>query len=506
MYLAFLNPQGNFDPQDSHWTAYPDFGGQLVYVKQLALAMGRMGHRVDLLTRQIIDPDWPEFAGRLDTYPGEPNVRIVRLPAGPERFLPKEELWPYLGTDWLPNIKDFFRREDRFPDVLLAHYGDGGLAAVLLSERTGIPFTFTAHSLGAQKMDKLHADWDNLPDLQRRFHFAQRLWAERLAMNRSLVNITSTRQERFQQYGHRAYRGAVDPNNDQRFAVVSPGVALEIFDRSIRLPEEESTHKHIRAMLERDIAPARRALPCIVSSSRLDPKKNHMGLVKAFSNSLALREIANLVIITADIDNPLAAQNGAGVQSPVLQAILAAADQHHLRGQMSIFALHGQKPLAAGYRYFAATHSVFALTSLYEPFGLAPLEAMAAGLPAVVTRNGGPSESLYDGQRAYGVLIDPEAPANIAAGLMQLLSDRQSWQTFAQRGYRRVVERYTWPRTATGYLEAINARWPPTSAKRYQPLIPIPSYFLDPQPGNEPTLANLAALYFDRHEAESEQL
>ena len=37
MRIAFLNPQGNFDPEDSYWTEHPDFGGQLVYVKQVAL-------------------------------------------------------------------------------------------------------------------------------------------------------------------------------------------------------------------------------------------------------------------------------------------------------------------------------------------------------------------------------------------------------------------------------------------------------------------------------------
>ena len=46
MHVAFVNPQGNFDPNDSYWTAHPDFGGQLVYVKELALAMGNLGHKV----------------------------------------------------------------------------------------------------------------------------------------------------------------------------------------------------------------------------------------------------------------------------------------------------------------------------------------------------------------------------------------------------------------------------------------------------------------------------
>jgi hypothetical protein len=66
MRIAFLNLQGNFDPEDCYWTEHPDFGGQLVYVKRIALAMGELGHQVDILTRKIIDPDWPEFSDSLD--------------------------------------------------------------------------------------------------------------------------------------------------------------------------------------------------------------------------------------------------------------------------------------------------------------------------------------------------------------------------------------------------------------------------------------------------------
>ncbi len=95
MHIGFLNPQGNFDPGDSHLSEHPDFGGQLTYVKQVALEMAQKGHKVDILTRQIIDPDWPEFAEPFDAYPGVDNVRIIRLPAGPKEFLRKELLWPH---------------------------------------------------------------------------------------------------------------------------------------------------------------------------------------------------------------------------------------------------------------------------------------------------------------------------------------------------------------------------------------------------------------------------
>ena len=45
MHIVFLNPQGNFDSADSYLTEHPDFGGQLVYVKELAQAMAQQGHK-----------------------------------------------------------------------------------------------------------------------------------------------------------------------------------------------------------------------------------------------------------------------------------------------------------------------------------------------------------------------------------------------------------------------------------------------------------------------------
>ena len=88
MRVAFLNPQGNFDPSDSYWAGHPDFGGQLVYVKEVALALAELGVQVDIVTRRIRDPEWPEFSGDIDYYEGFPeNPRILRIPCGGDSFL-----------------------------------------------------------------------------------------------------------------------------------------------------------------------------------------------------------------------------------------------------------------------------------------------------------------------------------------------------------------------------------------------------------------------------------
>jgi sucrose-phosphate synthase len=499
MHIGFLNPQGNFDSGDSHIAEHPDFGGQLIYVKQVAIAIAQKGHKVDILTRQIIDPDWPEFAAQFDAYPGLDNVRIIRLPAGPKEFISKELLWPHLVTDWVPNILKFYREEGGLPDAMTAHYADGGLSGVLIEDETGVPFTFTGHSLGAQKMDKLEVTPENLAEIDEQFHFRYRIVAERLSMNRSAVNITSTRQERFEQYSHPAYRGVVDVNNDNCFTVIPPGVDSSLFGVDARSENEEAIYQLIQERLARDITESRRDLPSIVASSRLAPKKNILGLVQAFAISQTLQERVNLVLLTGGLDDPLREEaNDDLAEQAVLAPIRQVVQENDLWGKISAFGLSdtGQDALAATYRFMAKRGSVFALTALYEPFGLAPLEAAAAGLPVVATQNGGPSESLGEGDQEYGVLVDPADPADIAGGLERLLCDEKEWEHFAQAGRERVLSSYTWETTAENYLSAIAQILSSPGANRPAELLPIHPYFRNPEPNNDISLEELSRIYF----------
>ena len=498
MHVALLNPQGNFDPQDSHWTAHPDFGGQLVYVKHLALELGRLGCQVDILTRQIVDPNWPEFADRFDRYPNAPNVRIVRLPAGPPHFLPKEELWPYLPTEWVPHILAFYQEEGGLPDVFSAHYGDGGIAAVLLSEQTRRPFTFTAHSLGAQKMDRLGVTRDNIALLDKRYHFARRLVAERLSMNRAARVVVSTRQERFEQYGHRAYRGAIDVSDDERFVVIPPGVDTHLFRPQVDPAKDLAIQQDIEQRLARDIQETRRQLPAILMSARLDPKKNHVGLARAYAFSPLLQQRANLVFITAGAPDPLHTDEGLTPdEQNVVRAIREVIERHRLWGRVSAFSLKGQPALAAAYRYFRARRSVFVLPSLYEPFGLAPLEAAACGLPVVVTQNGGPREVFREGRESYGLLCNPDRPEDIADKIERLLADPALWAHYARRAQERVWSRFRWHHTAKQYLAIFRHIHASSVREVPSPYLPIHPYFQAPSPATDVTVSELVHLYFD---------
>ncbi|MGD8634413.1 MAG: glycosyltransferase [Anaerolineales bacterium] len=493
MHIAFINPQGNFDPQDRYWTEHPDFGGQLVYVKEVALALGELGHRVDILTRRIIDPQWPGFEAQLDAYPGAPNVRIIRLHCGGDGFLRKEDLWPYLGPEWVPNIISFYEAEGAFPEVSTTHYADGGLSGALLQAVREIPFTFTGHSLGAQKMDKLGVDAQNLLEMEARFHFSKRIMAERVSMSHAARIITSTDQERWEQYGHHAYKGAIDPADEDRFAVIPPGVNRRIFT-----PAKGEIDAEVRARIDealaRDVNQDRVDLPLVLASSRLDEKKNHVGLVRAFAASAELRERANLAIVVRGLEDPLREFGSLSAdERAIMEQISDLLDEAGLWGCVTAFPLNSQAELAAAYRVLAGRRSVFALSALYEPFGLAPLEAMSCGLPAVVTKNGGPSESMIEGIQEFGVLIDPSDPQDIAKGILRVIGSESSWKVFRDAGIARVKARYTWDRTAEGYLQVLRAI---KSQRKRDHEIEIPDYFTRPHEADIP-ISRLEELYLE---------
>lgn len=300
MHLAFINLHGNFDSKDSRISTHPDFGGQHIYVKQVAIALGSLGHTVDIITRQIIDEEWPEFGGQIDYYHGHDNVRIVRIPCGPPKFLYKEELWPFLGNEFTTRLVRYYK--DAAPDFITAHYADSGIVATIAARQLGRPFVFTAHSLGAQKLQTVGVDRSNIRDMDKRYRFSHRIIAERISMNHSLINVVSTFQEQHEQYNHVLYKEAIDPFDNNRFSIIPPGCSMDIFNRNRRSPHEDKIYVDTYTVLKRYIQPDRINLPLIITSSRIDVKKNHLGLIRAFAANNYLREISNLIIF-ADIED-----------------------------------------------------------------------------------------------------------------------------------------------------------------------------------------------------------
>jgi sucrose-phosphate synthase len=439
MKVIFVNPQGNFDSKDSKLSSHPDFGGQLVYVKEVAIAMNELGVDVDIVTRRIEDPNWPEFSSKFDAYPNS-NVRIVRLDFGPKLFLPKEKLWPYLG-EFSKNMAEFYEKEKI--NFITTHYGDGGISGAMLAKYLKVPFSFTAHSLGAQKMDKLGVNAQNFGELDEIYNFSARILAEGISMKYSSFNVVSTKMERFDQYGHKLYNKFVSVDDD-KFKVIPPGVNTRIFKT-----EKDGNEQTVREKLEKTV---KKGKPLLILSSRLDPKKNHISVLKAYASSKMLRDKFDLLIVTNGFENVY--ENAEKYDQVVIKEILDFVFQNHLKDKVHFLDIRNQRDLAALYRVASESRSVFESVALYEPFGLAIIEAMACGLPVVATKNGGPVDIIRE-RFMEGLIVDPQNIEDIRVKTEKLI-DPDFYDHVRTNGIKRVLSTYTWKSTAKRYLENID--------------------------------------------------
>jgi glycosyltransferase involved in cell wall biosynthesis len=91
--------------------------------------------------------------------------------------------------------------------------------------------------------------------------------------------------------------------------------------------------------------------------------------------------------------------------------------------------------------YSAAT--LFAFPSLYEGFGMTPLEAMACGTPVVTSNRSALPEVVGDA----GVLVDPYDTDAIAQALAEVLENTGLREELSRRGLER-ARRFTWPQVA----------------------------------------------------------
>jgi glycosyltransferase involved in cell wall biosynthesis len=121
-----------------------------------------------------------------------------------------------------------------------------------------------------------------------------------------------------------------------------------------------------------------------------------------------------------------------------------------VRQDVRFFGFVPSKTLAALYRLA----SVFVFPSLYEGFGLPPLEAMACGTPVVTSRISSLPEVVGDA----ALLVDPYSTEDIAHGLERVLGDEGLRTELSARGRER-VKQFSWARSVeaihSGYMKVL---------------------------------------------------
>ena len=438
LYIAHISVHGLIRGEQQELGRDPDTGGQVKYVVDLVKALADQPpvERVDLFTRQIIDDKVDkDYAEPLESL--RHNAQIVRLPAGPDAYIRKEELWDYLDI-FADNMLDWLHEQSRLPDLIHSHYADAGYVGCRVANLTGIPLVHTGHSLGRDKRKRLLANGFSAADIEARYNIARRIEAEESTLATANLVITSTSNEIEDQYE------LYDYYPPERMAVIPPGTDLDAFHP---LADADRSHPFGRELARFLNDPEK---PMILALSRADERKNIASLVKAYGESERLRACANLVLIMGNRDDIHDLDDG---PAAVLTDVLLLIDKYDLYGKAAVPKRHKAEDVPAIYRLAAASKGVFVNPALTEPFGLTLLEAAASGLPLIATENGGPVDILRNCNNGY--LIDPLNLEDIADKLLRILTDPRQWQAFSEHGLVGVKRYYSWQAHAQNYLERI---------------------------------------------------
>ena len=176
--------------------------------------------------------------------------------------------------------------------------------------------------------------------------------------------------------------------------------------------------------------------PFLLYSGMIRPQKNIPRLIEAFAslrNELAehpsYREL-KLIIIGDEISR--------------FPGVRRAAIQYRVENAVRFLGFVPFDTL----RVFYEAAEAFVFPSLYEGFGLPPLEAMACGTPVITSNLSSLPEAVGDA----AMTVNPENVFDIARGIREVLLDRNLRDELRRKGFEQ-IRRFSWQRTAEEVLE-----------------------------------------------------
>jgi sucrose-phosphate synthase len=444
LYLMHISIHGLIRAHAPEIGIDADTGGQTKYVLDLGrrLGMSRKVRRFELLTRKIIDPKISELYA-VDREELGARAQIIRLPCGPNSYLPKEQLWPHL-QEFIDNALRHIRAQGEVPDAIHGHYADGGFAATRIAKVLGIPIVYTAHSLGRFKRERLLADGMSPRKAESKFHFRERIEAEEETLENAELVIASTSNEVDSQYAK------YDLYKKDTMRVLPPGCDIENLPGHLAGTALQSFNLMKRRFLA---APNK---PAIIMLARPDAQKNIAAALHAFGQS-NLRERANLVLYIGLRD---ALQPMAEAQRKIYTDIFELVDRYDLYGSVAYPKQHSPEMVAALYRYAFRSGGLLLALSKHENFGLTLVEAAAAGVPVISSGAGGMADVIKNCH--HGLIVSPEDPNLLAQAIQDCISDPVRWQQLSDAGRRNANRFYTWPRHLKSYLSLIETCPHPT--------------------------------------------
>lgn len=467
----------------------PDTGGQVTYVLDQTRAIEKRlsdlfhdcgidaAPRIVVLTRLISNADGTTCAVPREKIHGTEDSWIVRVPfrdlSGeviPD-WISRFQIWPYLESFADEAKQTVVTELMGRPDLIIGHYSDGNLVAHRLAEDLETTHCAAVHALEKTKYLLSDMHW---ADMEQDYRFSLQFTADMISYNSADYIISSSYREiggtdrdmgMFEAYETFSMPGlyrvisGMDPKL-ARHNIVPPGASEEYF-----FPYSEHPRR-VAAMANRlgeqflSAEPGSDAvgtlenpdLPPVFAMARMDRIKNLGGLAEVFGKHEGLRSAANLFIISSITDPN---QSSDQEETGEIHRMYSLLDEYGLHGHVRWCAARLNKVETGEiYRVVADRGGVFAQPAFMETFGLTVVEAMACGLPVVVTCFGGPSEIVIDGES--GAVRDPNDHPVFGEALYRAVTDQETWGRFSRQGVHRVHDAFTWARHAERILQLSN--------------------------------------------------
>ena len=170
--------------------------------------------------------------------------------------------------------------------------------------------------------------------------------------------------------------------------------------------------------------------PFVLGVGTLEPRKNHIGLIKAFHKAQQQKDGPQMLAIAG----------GHGWLYEETRQLVA-----DLKLEKKVLFLGRVSDLELVTLYSMA--DIFAFPSFFEGFGIPPLEAMACGCPVITSNVSALPEVVGDA----ALLINPHDSDALADAMLTLLHDESRRDELRQKGYQR-VKNYTWAESARKML------------------------------------------------------